>query len=395
MNSKNASEIIAKYKAGTCTEEELALVQDWIMFGKFDELNFSDTEILDDLREIDRKLPLVSKPSRTILWPKIAVVAAAAAAIVFGVYFFTAPRHPDTSSPRTAGRNLLNDIAPGRNGATITLGNGQVIHLSGAKKGIIVGEDLKYNDHTSVIPGYTSSQGNERSPDPANTRDLSQGRDDRSVQLLTASTSRGQTYQFTLPDGTKVWLNADSKIEFPSNFMNSKTRNVKLTGEGYFEVAKDKAHPFRVESAGQQVEVLGTHFNINAYANEESIKTTLLEGSVMVSHQGKQMSRMVLKPGMQSELDDIGLSSKEVDVDEIVAWKAGDFIFTKVSLADIMKSIARWYDVEVSYDPAVDAEQTFSVLVSRNKNISQILLSLENTGKVKFKIEGKKVKVGK
>jgi transmembrane sensor len=330
------------------------------------------------------------------LWPKIAVAAAAVAALVFAVYFFTAPRHPDTSSSRTAGRDLLNDIAPGKNGATITLINGQVIQLSGAKTGVIVGKGLTYNDNTPVS-SYTSSQGNERSLDPANTRDLSQGRDDGRVQNLTASTSRGQTYQFTLPDGTKVWLNADSKVSFPSQF-NESERKIVLSGEGYFEVAKDKAHPFVVKTTTQEVTVLGTHFNISSYNNDAVTTTTLLEGSVKVSAFDAVAGRrnVVLKPSQQSiQNPNGGMQVRDVDVAEAVDWKNGDFIFTKETLDQIMKRVARWYDVSVDYEPGIDKQQTFGGKVSRSKNISAVLNSMQSTGKVRFKITGKNITVVK
>jgi transmembrane sensor len=323
------------------------------------------------------------------LWPRIAVAAAAVAALVFGLYFFTAPRQPDTSSSRTVGRDLLNDIAPGKNGATITLANGQVIQLSGAKTGVIVGEGLTYNDHTPVS-SYTSSRGNERSLDPAESRDLSQGRDDGIAQNLTAETQKGQTYQFTLPDGTKVWLNADSKIEFPSNFMNSKTRNVKLTGEAYFAVVHNAKQPFILESDGQVVEDIGTEFNINAYPDESNVKTTLVEGSAKVSTLSK--NEVVLKPNQQSVLANHTINVKEVNTEEAMAWKNGLFRFNDEKITSIMKKLERWYNIEVVYEGEASSEG-FTGKISRNNNISEVLMMLEQTKGVKFKVSGRRVTI--
>jgi len=320
------------------------------------------------------------------LWPgfrikagmtrKVAAAAVAAVVAGVGIWFFSAPRHPDAGQDSRSAQ-YSTDIAPGKNGATITMANGKVIALSDAKSGVVVKEgDLKYNDGAAVSGGGS---------------DLLQDQ----VAELTASTAKGQTYQFTLPDGTKVWLNADSKLEFPSSFVNSKTRSVKLSGEGYFEVAKDKSHPFMVATDKQEVEVLGTHFNINSYADEVSIKTTLLEGSVRINtlpRIGVSGAGIVIHPGEQATLNAAsGISVKRVDADAAIDWKEGVFVFDKAGLDEIMKKVARWYDVEVADQRAVKTALTFSGRMSRYDNISKVLSKLALTGEVQFKIEGKKI----
>jgi transmembrane sensor len=348
--------------------------------------------------------PQVKVKSRK-LWYAISTVAAVIA-IVCGVYLFNANRLPDASSSRTAGRDLLNDIAPGKNGATITLANGEVIQLNGAKKGVIIGEELKYDDHTLVTSRYTSSRGNERSLDPAGSR---QSRDDGNVQFLTAQTQKGQTYTFTLPDGTKVWLNAASTIKFPANFKGLTTRPVSLSGEAYFEVARNGKQPFRVESDGQVVEDIGTAFNINAYVDEGTVRTTLVEGSASVTPLGESTftnaeKAIILKPNQQAilegELPGGQSGGRKLKIIPVVAetyidWKEGAINFRKEQLQSIMRKVSRWYDVEVVYKDIDDDGQTFTGYVARTENVSKVLEALAKLSDLKFKIEGRKIIVSK
>lgn len=321
------------------------------------------------LVNVKTKINALSERKPVRLWPKIAVAAAAVAAIVMGLYFFNTSRHPG-SGRNSGSAQYASDVAPGKNGATITLASGKVIQLSDQKTGVVVvGREIKYDDGT-VLSGLQSA--------------LPEG--EGSV-ALTASTARGQTYQFTLSDGTKVWLNADSKLEFPSNFANSRTRNVNLSGEGYFEVAKDKAHPFMVNFKTLTLTVLGTHFNVNAYENEKAAKATLLEGSIKVE-------KLFLKPDQQAVFNDhkrLSLQTLE-NAEKEIAWKDGYFRFYDEKIEDIMKKLERWYDIEVVYEGKMTNEG-FTGKVSRNKNISQVLMILEKTKGVHFKIDGRRVTV--
>jgi len=318
-----------------------------------------------------------------VLWPRIAVVAAAVAAVVFGIWFFSS-KYQDASI-KTGSIASVNDIAPGKNGATITLASGEVIELSGKKKGVVIGDTgMKYSD------GSTD-------PSLPMNRDRFSSRGERSG-VLTAQTAKGQTYEFILPDGTHVWLNADSKISFPNQF-TGKERKILLSGEGYFEVAKDKAHPFIVESNGQAVEVLGTHFNISAYNDEAIVKTTLLEGSVKVAFLSPLEGEMpagqrgvYLKPNQQAVLSNNKLDVITANIDQIMAWKNGKFAFQKESLQNIMRGVARWYNVEVVFEPGFESKP-FTGSMSRFENISTVLHVLELTGTVHFKVEGRRVTV--
>ncbi|TCC98566.1 FecR family protein [Pedobacter hiemivivus] len=293
---------------------------------------------------------------RTVrLWPRIAMVAAAMTLIFVGVYFFKSVRHPEVKSVV-----VRNDVAPGSNKATITLANGKTINLSGSKSGVVVDRSkIVYNDGSLV---------------------------QNSFGVQTISTPRAGTYQITLSDGTKVWLNAASSLTYAAGLNEKGERRVKLNGEAYFEVAKDKRHPFVVESRGQHVEVLGTHFNINAYDDEAVIKTTLLEGSVKIND-------IILKPNEQSLLTGNDIKVRQVDTENEIAWKNGEFIFKEDDLRATMRKIARWYDVEIIYDASAPAILAPGGWVSRSKNISAVLKIMEATGKVHFKLEGRRITV--
>ncbi|HMI01688.1 MAG TPA: FecR domain-containing protein [Pedobacter sp.] len=393
MSQQDAKSLIEKYQSGLCSPEEKAIVENWLTFGEATDLDLSEAELNADLTELRQRV--IGTDRKTVkLWPKIAVAAsrskfgtsliaaAAVAVVVFGAGLFYFGGDNRLEPVKTA---VANDIAPGKNGATITLANGKMIQLSDAKSGVVVGKDLKYDDGTALSGLQPSLPGGERS------------------MALTASTAKGQTYQFTLPDGTKVWLNADSKLEFPSNFVNSKTRNVKLSGEGYFEVAKDKTHPFMVATDKQEVEVLGTHFNINAYKDEDNTKTTLLEGSVRVYNlpePGKDYEtladRMVLlKPNQQSVLAGSNrLAVTDIDPEAAVAWKNNKFMFDSQSITDIMRMVSRWYNVEVIYTGELPTDK-FWGSVSRFDNVSKVLKALESTNNVHFKIEGRRIYVSR
>jgi transmembrane sensor len=371
------------------------------------------------------------------LWPRIAAVAAAVTAIALWIYFFNASRL--SLKNQDLMNYVKNDIAPGKNGATITLADGKVIQLSGEKSGVVIGEELRYSDGTVVRYSSGSRSAGpaspgQRSTGPVGVHSLSpselngadsrvqgaveglQGADGK-VQNLIASTSKGQTYQFTLPDGTKVWLNADSKIEFPSDFVNSKTRNVKLTGEAYFAVVHRAKQPFRVESGGpggkQIVEDIGTEFNINAYPDEQGIRTTLLEGSASVSslregsalasslgearqelNASEGMARVkatILAPRQQAVWINGAIKVNSANVEEVISWKNGYFRFNDEKLGSIMKKLGRWYGIEVVFSDNAIAGIGFTGTISRSKNINQVLSMLEKTKGVHFKIEGRRL----
>ncbi len=340
---------------------------------EFKNFNQVDTENIWKLTETRLKADLVLGGAQTSagqikLWPRIAGIAAAVAILVLSIYFFNAAYRSGSTNQNEYAKGYA-DIKPGKNGATITLASGKVIKLSDYQSGVVIGNDhLAYTDGSAVA---TESESNFR--------------DER----LTATTTKGQTYIFTLPDGTKVWLNADSKISFKQQF-TKKTREVLLEGEAYFEVAKDKRHPFIVATKGQEIEVLGTHFNVNSYRDEPRTATTLLEGSVKVKV-GK--AQKIIKPGEQALNSSGVISVRQTDVDNVVDWKNGDFNLNHIEFKTAMRKIARWYDMDVIYDDSVPDNMESGGWISRDKPLSAVLKSIESSGLVKFKVEGRKIYV--
>lgn len=303
----------------------------------------------------------------------------AAAAIVLmltaGYWFYSQQKTGTTQQPVAA--EQVNDAAPGGNKAVLTLADGSVVVLDAAQNGVLSQQ------------GATSVQKTDDGKIAYNSRES--GNDE--VLYNTISTPKGGQYQMTLADGSKVWLNAASSLRFPVAF-TGKERVVELTGEAYFEVAKNKSKPFKVNVAGvSEIEVLGTHFNINAYTDEAAVTTTLLEGKVKVSGTGnKAGNALLLAPGEQSQFYTNGELTKNntADVEAVTAWKNGKFNFgEEASIEMVMRQITRWYDLEVEYKGEVKGSIGGSI--SRNVNASKVLEMLEMTGAVKFKMEGKKV----
>lgn len=267
-------------------------------------------------------------------------------------------------------RNVL--IEPGMNRASLTLPNGERIILDEQNGELLVGADgLTYIDGSKVL--------NEN-------RDIA-------VQTMILQTPRGGQYKIQLADGTKVFLNADSRLVYPSSFAGANERKVELQGEAYFEVEKDTEHPFLVMSKGQSIRVLGTKFMLSCYPDEETSKTTLLEGIVTVKHQDKEIR---LAPNEQSVLNGDELDKVDIDASEELAWINGEFIFNKESLASIMKKLARWYDVDVVFkDPDLKNEYYEGVL-NRFDSMKKVLDKLEATNnQVKFEINNKQVLIYK
>ena len=323
---------------------------------------------------IEAEVPIKLSSGKPRLKNKIgswAAVAAAVATIVTGVYFFKAP--PDTKSNKKATFAKQNDIAPGRNTAKLTLANGKSIELSDTKTGVVIDvSGLKYSDDTKIISSSISGANKDG--------------------LMSIATPNGGTYQVILSDGSRVWLNAASSIKFPASFTGQKQRSVELVGEAYFEISKNKTQKFTVTSKTQQVEVLGTHFNVNSYQDEGNVKTTLLEGSVRISLvKNPTPEHVTLIPGQQSVVSVSNrIDVNTVDVNDVVAWKEGKFIFVRENVHSIMNKIARWYDVEIVYEGDV-SNKFLGGSVSRFKNVSEVLEMLSATKAVQFRIENKKV----
>lgn len=258
-----------------------------------------------------------------------------------------------------------------KNQAMLAMSDGTIIRLDTLPDGDFQYGSSKINKHGSLLVFQKTV-----SPDYAIP-----------AVYNTLSIPRGDQYQVVLSDGSRVWLNAASSLRFPAAFKGSK-RNVELTGEAYFEVSKNKQKPFQVKVGKMKVNVLGTHFNVNAYADEEIIRTSLFEGSVKIT---KGSESNFLKPGQQGildkEKDKIKIS--KADMNEVMAWKNGLFQFEGSDITTIMREIGRWYDVEVIYEDKIPVRR-FDGKISRKADLSEVLeiLKLSN---VKFSVEGKKI----
>jgi len=382
MEKKDIKEILNKVSTGNATSQQEHAAKYWLhYFSKDDIPQLSEDELNQETEAIYNSLMEGRAPAKVKrLW--YPAVAAACLLMVLGIGLFYFSQQNTEIPKNDIVTTSINDVAPAKNTATLTLANGKKIILSDAPTGLIAEQAnvsiFKTEDGKLVYKAKSST---------ANVQEAAS----ENPGLNTITTARGQQYQVELSDGTKIWLNAASSFTFSATFASLKQRKVELNGEAYFEVAKDKVHPFIVKTDKQEVEVLGTHFNVNSYSDENTTKTTLLEGSVKVSDKKAQK---ILRPGQESLLSKSELSVRNVNTEEAVAWKNGDFIFDNEDFGSILRQVARWYNVEI-IDSGNHEGLHLTGTVSRSKNISAVLKALEVTGKVKFKVDGNRVIVTK
>lgn len=368
MQKKEIEELFERYRSGTCSDQEREIVERWYSNWNPDVSDLSEHELRLDLEEIRERLPLTRRRTAYIYKISAAAVLLLTVGLAFYFYNYNRPFKPEAHG--IAQNNL---ILPGRNQALLTLANGKTIVLDTAGTGKIIEE--------SGI-SITKTSGGELIYE---VQDIKQGNE---LSYNTISTPRGGQYQVLLPDGTRVWLNAASNLRFPVGF-TGKDRHVELNGEAYFEVARDAAKPFKVKTSHQQVEVLGTHFNINAYSDEDFTKTTLLEGRVSIN---KGREQVYLTPGQQTlNVAGQALKVRKVkDVTEAVAWKNGLFMFEQESIFTIMNKISRWYNIEVIYKGDLRG-QRYSGNISKFEDVTEVLKTMALTGTIQFKIEGRRI----
>nr|WP_121271498.1 FecR domain-containing protein [Pedobacter schmidteae] len=374
MNREELISLSEKILSGTATELEIKQYNTW-----YNAIQLEEMRTVPDEKEqvlfaaIEKRISEKQKPV-VQLWRRWIVAASLTAIVAASVYFYN-------SSKQTNRSYYANDLTPGGNSAMLKLANGNTVPLSKTQTGITINiAELTYSDGSKL----TALQG-------------TGGREE-----LEISTPMGGQYQVVLADGTRVWLNAGSALKFPSDFSGLQQRKVELSGEAYFEVEsvmmkgeKNKKMPFIVESAGQLVEVLGTHFNVNSYGQEKDSKTTLLEGSVRIKPAVGQNVGAVLKPGEQATLAAGSIRVKTVNTEEAMAWKNGFFDFNEERLESIMEKIARWYNVTVVYQDPELKEQTFTGSISRFTNASKVLDKIALSEVVHFRIEGRNITVMK
>jgi ferric-dicitrate binding protein FerR (iron transport regulator) len=400
--------LIEGYQANTLTDEEAVAFFQWYSEANMEEFQRiyaqchlqPNTLVVNPAMPNDFRLQLENairdyeqqQEVRTLSFFRRYRLAWAAAILLFvgvGAWLFFQNRQRAT--PAVAQQDQpANDIAPGTTKAVLTLADGSKVIIDSAQTG-----QLAVQGKTTVQreQGSISYNGNE----PGKTQ---QG--EQSVLYNTLTTNRGeQSPPLVLADGTKVWLNAMSSIRFPVIFIGN-TRNVEITGEAYFEVTKNPAMPFHVTVNNMEVEVLGTHFNINSYSDEPDVRTTLLEGAVKVGRRqsvpqdGSNGQSVILKPGEQAiavsnsrfTIDDSRFTiDHSPNTDQALAWKRGLFDFNHASLQTVLRQLSRWYDIDVKFEGGV-VNRTFRGKITRDLSLAQVINILQDLD-VKFRIEGK------
>lgn len=385
MEKEELTALIRRYNSGTATERERALLESWYVdLNKDQVMNVSSRERRSDRKMVKANLDkeyFTNQPSDYSiykadnrrsglkLWPAIAAVAATLLCIL-GLYLYY-NRSLSVYQEKQYASGSTNEIRPGTDKATLILSNGTRVNLSALPSGkVAIQKGTRITEETKGELVYTATENHSST-----------------YGYNTLETPKGGKYLVHLPDGTKVWLNAASTLKYPTSFTSLKERRVQLSGEAYFVVTHNKAMPFRVVTDNQVVEVLGTHFNIKSYP-KETVKTTLLEGSVYINHQ------TILKPGQQAINTASGIQVHQVDTSAVVDWKNGYFNFTgEDNFQSAMHKVERWYDVQFVYDSLSVTDIDLGGRLSRINNLSTILKRIESTGKVQFQIKGRRILV--
>ncbi|WP_313184423.1 FecR family protein [Sphingobacterium siyangense] len=386
-NKSKIDQLLQKYKEGNCSLEEIEWLQHALSATDIGDQDAIDQAIVTSLlqpsaagkmtesrqkivlgnikKQIQQGTEERDKPKFSIGWP---YWAAAACLLLF---IFTMIFWQQQTSPVQADINLVrlqdtksDAVKPGGNSATLRLANGTLLELDKQASGIVMGESITYENGKSIAAAALDKQGMAADP---------------SKVVLELATPLGGIYQITLPDGTKVWLNARSSLKYPMSFAKNE-RRVSLEGEAFFEVTKDSARPFKVLSKGQEIEVLGTAFNVNAYPDNTAIKTTLVNGKVKLSNDKRYSEAIYLLPGQQSTNTNNGkIQLANVDTAPFTAWKEGLFYFDETPLSDALQQIGRWYNVEVKYKGEVP-QTHFYGRIKRSKPLRDVLDVLEEGG---------------
>lgn len=382
MNNDRLEYLLKQFHADLLNEDEKVELDNWFHSLNYGSEGFSNLlnrtgeeqlkkELLDAFKE------KLAKENRKRLTLKTWYAVAASILVLLSIGFLLYNQNQRKAVEQVEEFLVESgDIAPGKDRAVLTLDDGSQIFLDSVgsgqlakESGIIISKAANGELIYSVAGSTTSNA---------------------KISYNHIKTPRGGQYQIVLPDSTKVWLNAASSLRFPVRF-DGNERRVELLGEAYFEVSPNKSKPFKVFSEGQEVKVLGTKFNVKAYNDEPYIKTTLLEGSVMVSNLLSNEVKM-LSPGQEASImhKKGSIQLKSVDAEQAIFWKLGYFTFDNERVTSIMKTISRWYDVDVEYHNTHEIERLGGAF-SRESNLSEILKNLELVGHMKFKIEGRKI----
>lgn len=433
-NFEEIADLLYKYIREDISTEESVRLQNWVQQSGKNQQFFdkaSNTKLLlenvsikreslqqvdldqawQELKNLGWELP--EEPEVKVIpfnWRKYAVAASLLIVVLAGAYLWLKPVNKQPAEIATTPKEIKNDVLPNTKNAVLTLADGTTIILDSAQNGMLAtqgGMSVVKKDKGQLV--YEGSPlATEGSPLAYNTITVPKGSD---VVFI------------TLSDGSKVWMNAASSIRYPTTFTGN-VRKVEITGEAYFEVAKSVVasgtkqpgakQSFIVQKGNMQVEVLGTHFNVNTYEEESNIKVTLIEGLVRVllrsARNDSQKSEVVIKPGQQAvvKVSPTGVRHPEQsegsegairvkqdpNIEEVMAWKNGKFVFDNTGLETIMRQIERWYDIEVSYEGNIKGQEiTLTGEISRYSNASQVLELLETTRFLQFTVEGRKITV--
>ena len=380
--------LLEKFERGEVSEQELDELDKW--YHSFDK-DLKYTTGLSEAQQIQAKDSLFTRINSLLkkelaakktyhrlrhvnLWPRISFAAIVLICLSVGGYFLM---RKQVTTQQTA-QDQQHDIAPGGDKAFLTLANGNKINLTDVKNGeLTVQSGIRVAKEKGGQLVYAASH---------------TGYPSSSLSYNTIETPKGGQYQVRLPDGSKVWLNAASSLKYPTSFGTLKERRVQLSGEAYFEVAHNRTQPFLVQTDKQTVRVLGTHFDVNAYVDEPTVRTTLLEGSVSVV---AGSNNTIIKPGQQAVLVQNKFQVTAADTEDIIAWKNGMFQFSGENLESIMRKVSRWYDVDVEYANNDVKDLPFTGVITHFSSVSKVLRMLELTRQVHFKIEEKKIIVMK
>lgn len=374
MTKSEYVQLYEKYHAGKCTEAEKRLFESYS-----DEFSLNaslwDTEVLGDEKAVNERMykrlqAAIDRKPKLKLMTWIRFSAAAALLLISSWFVYDNIIH----APAALENQVAAVISPGTNKAFLTLADGSTILLDEASNGLVAnqGKTKITRNKSGQIVYHVAAAGTATYGKQLSNR---------------ISTPRGAEAQILLPDGTKVWLNAESSIKFPTAFTGN-TREVELSGEVYMEVAENKKSPFLALVGGTVVEVLGTHFNINAYGTQAGITTTLLEGSVKLKANGHEA---MLKPGQEGVTTASGEPKvRAANLEDAVAWKNGLFVFQNESIYSIMHEVSRWYNVDVEYVGSMKGKE-FEAKMDRSENITELLKNMELTGTIQFKIKGRRV----
>lgn len=376
--TKEFLELRKKYLNNTATPAEIQLLEEYYALFA-DEADATEQMTTSEVASMEEYLKkgiaqrIVANEKTVTPFYKRTLVRAAAILVFISTGIFLLYNKRNTQQI-VNNKPDTHDVAPGGNKAILTLSNGAKVVLNSVKNGNLGTQAGAMVVKKDSLLSYKATKVNVNQ-----------------VSYNTITTPNGGQYQLVLADGTKVWLNAASSLRFPTQFIG-KDRTVELTGEAYFEVAKNKAKPFNVKTSTQTTQVLGTHFDINSYSNETSVKTTLLEGSVKVL---SATGNVIISPGQQAVLSNNNNSltvNNGVDINEVIAWKNGMFQFDDADIQTIMRQVARWYDIDTEFKGQIP-NYTYHGKISRNSNASQVLRILGLSG-INFTIEGRKIIVG-